>query len=68
MVTTMDAKLNAPGSDSGIRSIVVVEDSRDVADSIRYTLEHQGFRVREATTRQAALDLVLDHSIGGISS
>ena len=61
MVATMDAKLNASESDNGIRSIVVVEDSRDIAASIRCTLEHQGFRVRVATTRQAALDLVLDH-------
>jgi len=57
----MDAKLNAPGSDNGIRSIVVVEDARDVADSIRYSLEHQGFRVRVASTSQVALDMVLDH-------
>ena len=57
----MDAKLNVPESDNGIRSIVVVEDARDVADSIRYSLEHQGFRVWVATTGPAALDLILDH-------
>ncbi len=57
----MEAKLNAPGSENGIRSIVVVENVQDVADSIRYCLEHQGFRVRVATTRQVALDMVLEH-------
>ena len=57
----MDAQSNSPGSDNGIRSIVVVEDAQDVADSIRYSLEHEGFRVSVATTGQAALDLILDH-------
>jgi two-component system alkaline phosphatase synthesis response regulator PhoP len=57
----MDAKSNAPESYNGIRSIVVVEDAQDVADSIRYSLEHEGFRVSVATTGQAALDLILDH-------
>src|SRR5882724_4779293 len=61
MVATMDAQSNAPGSDNGIRSIVVVEDAQDIADSIRYSLEHEGFRVSVATTGQAALDLILDH-------
>ena len=61
MVATMDPKLNAPESDNGIRSIVVVEDAQDVADSIRYSLEHQGFRVSVATTSPAALDLILNH-------
>jgi DNA-binding response OmpR family regulator len=57
----MDAKSNAQESYNGIRSIVVVEDAQDVADSIRYSLEHEGFRVSVATTGQAALDLILDH-------
>jgi two-component system, OmpR family, alkaline phosphatase synthesis response regulator PhoP len=57
----MDAKSNASGSGSGIRSIVVVEDAQDVADSIRYSLEHEGFRVSVATSGPAALDLILDH-------
>ena len=35
----MDAKPNAAGRDNGVRSIVVVEDAQDVADSIRYNLE-----------------------------
>ena len=61
MVVTMDAKLNPPVSDNGIRSIVVVEDARDLADSIRYSLEHEGFRVWVATTGPAALDLILDN-------
>ena len=61
MVATMDAKPYASGSNNGIRSIVVVEDAQDIADSIRYNLEHHGFRVSVATTGPAALDLILDH-------
>jgi DNA-binding response OmpR family regulator len=57
----MNPRLNTPGSDNGIRSIVVIEDAREIADSIRYSLEHQGFRVWVAATRQVALDLVRDH-------
>jgi DNA-binding response OmpR family regulator len=44
-----------------VRSIVVVEDAQDVADSIRTSLEHQGFRVSVANSNVGALDLVLDH-------
>jgi DNA-binding response OmpR family regulator len=57
----MEVKLDAPVVVNGIRSIVVVEDAQDVADSIRYSLEHEGFRVWVATTGPAALDLILDH-------
>src|SRR6185295_19496174 len=61
MVATMDAKLNEPGTNNGIRSIVVVEDAQELADSIRYSLEHEGFRVSIANTGQAALDIILEH-------
>jgi DNA-binding response OmpR family regulator len=57
----MAVKQNEPPRENGIRSIVVAEDAADVADSIRYSLEHQGFRVSVANTAQAALDLVLGH-------
>jgi two-component system alkaline phosphatase synthesis response regulator PhoP len=57
----MDSKPNESMRESGIRSIVVAEDAGDIADSIRYYLERQGFRVWIANTGQAALDLVLDH-------
>ena len=57
----MDSKLNASIRENNIRSIVVAEDAGDIADSIRYNLERQGFRVWIANTGQAALDLVLDH-------
>ena len=61
MVVTMDSKPNGSIRENGIRSIVVAEDAGDIADSIRYYLERQGFRVWIANTGQAALDLVLDH-------
>ena len=57
----MDSKPNGSIRENGIRSIVVAEDAGDIADSIRYYLERQGFRVWIANTGQAALDLVLDH-------
>ena len=57
----MESKANESVRESSIRSIVVAGDAGDVADSIRYNLERQGFRVRVANTGQAALDLILDH-------
>ncbi len=43
-----------------IRNIVIVEDDEDIGDSIRYNLEREGFRVRIATTGEAALNVILD--------
>jgi len=43
-----------------LRSIIVVEDDEDIADSIRYSLEREGFRVRLAGAGEDALDLILD--------
>ena len=57
----MDSKLHGSTRESSIRSIVVVEDAGDIADSIRYNLEHQGFRVWVANNGQAALELVLNN-------
>jgi len=42
------------------RSIIIVEDDEDIADSIRYNLEREGFRIRIAATGEAALDLILN--------
>ena len=42
------------------RSIVIVEDDEDIADSIRYNLERESFRVRVATTGEDGLNLILD--------
>ena len=42
------------------RSIVIVEDDEDIADSIRYNLEREGFRVRVAATGEDAINLILD--------
>jgi len=42
-----------------VRSIVVVEDDEDIADSIRYNLDREGFRVRVAVTSEDALNLIL---------
>jgi len=43
-----------------LRSILIVEDDEDIADSIRYNLEREGFRVRLAATGEDALNLILD--------
>jgi DNA-binding response OmpR family regulator len=42
------------------RSLVIVEDDEDIAESIRYNLEREGFRVRVAPTGEQALKLILD--------
>jgi DNA-binding response OmpR family regulator len=42
------------------RNIIIVEDDEDIADSIRYNLEREGFRVRVAATGEDALDLILN--------
>jgi two-component system alkaline phosphatase synthesis response regulator PhoP len=42
------------------RSIIIVEDDEDIADSIRYNLEREGFRVRVATTGEDALNRILE--------
>lgn len=42
------------------RSIIIVEDDEDIADSIRYNLESEGFRVRVAGTGEDALKLILE--------
>jgi two-component system alkaline phosphatase synthesis response regulator PhoP len=42
------------------RSVVIVEDDEDIADSIRYNLEREGFRVRVAATGEDALNLIFD--------
>jgi len=43
-----------------VRSIVIVEDDEDIADSIRYNLEREGFRLRVAKSGEEALALILD--------
>ena len=45
-----------------LRNIVIVEDDEDIAESIRYNLEREGFRVRLATTGEDALNLILDRT------
>ena len=42
------------------RSIVIVEDDEDIADSIRYNLERESFRVRVAATGEDGLNLILE--------
>lgn len=42
-----------------VRNIIIVEDDEDIADSIRYNLEREGFRVRIAVTGEEALNLIL---------
>lgn len=43
-----------------MRSVVIVEDDEDIAESIRYNLEREGFRARVAATGEDALNLILD--------
>lgn len=43
-----------------VRSIIIVEDDEDIADSMRYNLEREGFRVRLALTGEEALSLILN--------
>ena len=50
----------ANSEQSRSRSIVVVEDDEDIADSIRYNLDREGFRVRVASSGEDALNLILD--------
>jgi two-component system alkaline phosphatase synthesis response regulator PhoP len=42
-----------------VRSIIIVEDDEDIADSIRFNLEREGFRVRIAVTGEEALNVIL---------
>ena len=42
------------------RNIVIIEDDEDIAESIRYNLEREGFRVRVAATGEDALNLIFD--------
>jgi hypothetical protein len=58
MVARVDTKPGEQGRANNIRSIIVVEDEEDVAYLIRDSLEHEGFRVRAATTGKVALDLL----------
>jgi two-component system, OmpR family, alkaline phosphatase synthesis response regulator PhoP len=50
----------ASNEESRQRSVVIVEDDEDIADSIRYNLEREGFRVRVAMTGEDALNIILD--------
>src|SRR5215471_18994913 len=50
----------ASSDEARSRSVVIVEDDEDIAESIRYNLEREGFRVRVATTGEDALSLILD--------
>ena len=43
-----------------MRTVVIVEDDEDIADSIRYNLEREGFRIRVAGTGEDAINLILD--------
>src|SRR5215475_7457342 len=43
-----------------VRGIVIVEDDEDIAESIRYNLEREGYRLRVARSGEDALALILD--------
>ena len=59
MVATVEPKTNQVYRESRIRTIVVAEDAGDLADSIRYSLEHQGYRVLLADDRQKSQEMAL---------
>jgi len=48
------------GDETRVQTIIIVEDDEDIADSIRYNLEREGFRVRVAATGEDALDVIVD--------
>jgi DNA-binding response OmpR family regulator len=56
----VDLRPNEAAGVAPVRRILVIEDAVDMADSIRYSLERQGFEVRVAATEKAALESVLD--------
>jgi two-component system alkaline phosphatase synthesis response regulator PhoP len=45
--------------DARRRSILIVEDDEDIADSIRYNLERETYQVRVAATGEDALDSIM---------
>ena len=47
-----------PSSKPPLKTVLVVEDERDIRDLIRYHLEREGFTVVEAENGERALDLV----------
>jgi two-component system alkaline phosphatase synthesis response regulator PhoP len=61
MVKTLQPRSNETIEGSRTRFIVIVEDDEEMADLIRYNLEREGFRVRIATTGEAALNIILEH-------
>jgi len=58
MVATTAMPLTS--DDARIQTVVIVEDDEDIADSIRYNLEREGFRVRVAATGENALEVIMD--------
>src|SRR4030095_11921411 len=51
--------MRRPAEETRVRSIIIVEDDEDIADSIRFNLEREGFRVRIAATGEDALNVIL---------
>jgi DNA-binding response OmpR family regulator len=50
----------ATSEETRVQSVVIVEDDEDIADSLKYNLEREGFRVRVAATGEEALDVITD--------
>jgi len=46
-------------TDQQASTIIVVEDDEDIADTIRYNLEREGYLVRTAPTGETGFDLIL---------
>jgi DNA-binding response OmpR family regulator len=50
----------AANEETRARRVVIVEDDEDIAESIRYNLERESFKVRVATAGETALNLILE--------
>jgi DNA-binding response OmpR family regulator len=61
MVAMVNSKSNIAIKQSLLRQIVVVEDDRNLADSIRFNLEHQGFNIRVVHSARSALNIILEN-------
>ncbi|MGI6036975.1 MAG: response regulator [Limnochordia bacterium] len=48
-----------------MKTVMIVDDSRTVRESVKYTLAKAGLEVMAAEDGQAALQLIKEHALGG---
>jgi PAS domain S-box-containing protein len=58
--------VNPPESQSDIAAILLVEDDRDVTQTVKDVLEYQGYQVTTCATGQGALTQVQRHSFSAV--